>query len=68
MKKLIVGLSFMLFTCSLFSATLASKEEAMQLAREVMSQIEKGNMEAGVKLTQPYIVVPEHEFNGMLEK
>ena len=45
MKIIIFGLSLLLAASSVFSATLTSKEEAKKLARDVMAQIEKGNME-----------------------
>lgn len=68
MKIIILGLSLLIFASNALSATLATKEDAKKLAKDVMAQIGKGNMEAGVRLTQPYITVPEHEFHGMLDQ
>ena len=65
----IIALVFLVFvSLSSNAATLADKEAAKELAKKVMSQIAKGNMEAGIKLTQPYLIVPEHEFHAMLDQ
>ncbi|MBO9492037.1 hypothetical protein J7384_16875 [Endozoicomonas sp. G2_1] len=68
MKKIIITLTLVLFTTLAFADTLPSKEKAKELAQNVMAEIGKGNMEAGVKLTKPYLIVPEHEYFALIDQ
>jgi hypothetical protein len=51
-----------------FADTLPSKSSAKDLANNVMTEIAKGNMEAGLKLTKPYLIVPEHEYFALIDQ
>ena len=63
---LLAILSFYSFIAS--AETLSSKTKAKEFAHDVMTEIGKGNMETGVKLTKPYLIVPEHEFLALLDQ
>ncbi len=67
-KNIILIVSLVLFSSNILADTLPSKIEAKELAKNVMTEIGKGNMEAGVKLTKPYLVVPEHEFMALIDQ
>ena len=45
---------------------LKDKDAAKQLAQTVMGYVEKGDMENGIKQMKPYLIIPDHEFEGML--
>ncbi len=67
MKKIIVLIS-MFFACGISNAdTLKSKDEAKKLIQQVMGKVAKGDSEGGIKLLQPYFVIPDHEFEGLLD-
>lgn len=61
-------LSFVIFLfCSVSNADmLKDKEAAKDLALSVMKHIGKGNVESGLKLMKPYLIIPDHEFEGAL--
>lgn len=66
--KALTLLSTILF--SIFSVAhadiLQDKDAAKQLAKSVMEQVAKGQIESGIKILKPYLIIPEHEFEGML--
>lgn len=68
MKNILFILSLVLASATALADTLPSKAKAKELAKSVMAEISKGNMEAGVQLTKPYLVVPEHEFLALIEQ
>lgn len=68
MKIILIVLGFVLFSSNTSADTLPSKAKANELAKSVMTEIGKGNMEAGVTLTKPYLVVPEHEFLALIDQ
>ena len=45
---------------------LKDKDAAKQLAKSVMEDVAKGEIENGLKKLKPYLIIPEHEFEGML--
>jgi len=54
--------------CNLsYADTLKDKESALNLAKNVMELVGTGEVEAGVKLIKPYLIIPDHEFEGVLE-
>lgn len=46
--------------------TLKNKNAAKDLAKSAMDMVAKGETEKGIELTRPYLIIPEHEFEGML--
>ena len=68
MKFLSLILISTLISSNALADTLSSKNEAKELANRVMIAIGKGNMEAGIKLTKPYLIVPEHEYLALVDK
>ena len=57
---------FLSFSSFAHADILNDKAAAKQLAAQVMDHIGKGETEKGLMLTKPYIIIPEHEFEGML--
>ena len=49
-----------------YAELLKDKVAAKNLAKSVMEQVASGNIEEGIKLTKPYLIIPAHEFEGML--
>jgi len=68
MKKIIIVLFVLLFPLSLQAAQLDSKEDIRVLVENTMNNIAKGEILNGITLLKPYFVIPEAEFNNMLEK
>lgn len=67
MKKIIFFAAILFSTFNLaHAAVLKDKDAAKELAKSVMEHIAKGDTEGGIKLTKPYLIIPEHEFEGML--
>lgn len=66
----IVGLLmlFMMAVNSANAATLESTDAARKLSNEVVSKIVTGDLDGGFQLVKPYLIVPESEFNVMLEQ
>lgn len=61
--------TFILALCfsSISSAdTLKDKAAAKDLALSIMKLVGKGEVENGLKLAKPYLIIPEHEFEGVL--
>lgn len=48
--------------------TLGSSTEARQLADHVMAKVAAGEIEAGIRLTKPFTIIPAAEFDAMLEQ
>mgnify|MGYP006183384685 CR=1 FL=1 len=61
-------LSFLLILlCSATNAdTLKDKNAAKDLVSSIMSHVGKGDVETGLKLAKPYLSIPEHEFEGVV--
>lgn len=62
-----IPLIFALMFSSISSAaTLKDKEEAKDLVQSIMELVGKGQVESGLKLAKPYLIIPDHEFEGVL--
>ena len=46
--------------------TLKDKAAAKDLTLSIMKLVSKGEVENGLKLAKPYLIIPEHEFEGVL--
>lgn len=55
-------------TAGAATATLESKDAAKKLTDQVMDKVVAGDVEAGLLLLKPYLIIPESEFNVMLEQ
>ena len=56
----------LLFSSISSADTLKDKEAAKVLARSIMMLVGKGEVENGLKLAKPYLIIPDHEFEGVL--
>ena len=68
MKKIVLSLIILCVFITPYAQadTLKTKKDALDLAALVMDKIAKGQTEEGIKLTKPYLIIPVHEFEGML--
>ena len=46
--------------------TLKDKAAAKDLAQSIMKLVGKGEVEKGLLLAKPYLIIPSHEFEGVL--
>jgi hypothetical protein len=65
---ILVFVLFVLATTTVQAATLDSKEAARKLTDQVMAKVASGDFNGGFNLMKPYLVIPESEFNVMLEQ
>jgi hypothetical protein len=68
MRYLFALLAFICFTNVSQASTLDSQDAARKLTDEAMIRIISGDLDGGFLLIKPYMIVPESEFNVMLEK
>ncbi len=68
MKYLFVLIALFCMVNVTQAATLDSQEAATKLTNDVMSKISAGDLNGGFLLVKPYLIVPESEFNVMLEQ
>ena len=62
-------IALLLFTHTLtFADTLANPTEARQLADRVMAKVGAGEIEAGLLLAKPFLIIPTSEFDVMREQ
>jgi len=67
MKALILLATIVFSTFSVAHAdVLKDKDAAKQLAKSVMEEVAKGEIESGLTKVKPYLIIPEHEFEGMI--
>ncbi|MBI5558270.1 MAG: hypothetical protein HY885_11600 [Deltaproteobacteria bacterium] len=66
--KIIIAVIFFLMTTSASAATLESKDAAKQLTDQIMTKVASGDIEGGLLLMKPYLIIPESEFNVMMEQ
>ena len=45
---------------------LKNKAEAKQLIKTVMKHIKTGKLEKGLSYTKPYLIIPSHEYDGLI--
>jgi hypothetical protein len=57
-----------LLTTAVQAATLDSKEAARKLTDQVIAKVASGDFNGGLILLKPYVIIPESEFNVMLEQ
>jgi hypothetical protein len=51
---------------SAFAATLTNLAEARKLTDEVMGKVAAGDTEGALRLTKPYLIIPDSEFETMV--
>lgn len=66
--KIIALVMFLLMTTTAGAATLESKDAAKKLTDQIMSKVASGDIEGGLLLMKPYLIIPESEFNVMVEQ
>jgi hypothetical protein len=54
--------------CGAWADTLKSPVEARQLTDRVMAKVGEGDIENGIRLTKPFLIIPPAEFDAMLEQ
>lgn len=57
----------LLFSGNSLADTLKDKEAAKDLAQSIMKLVGKGDVENGLKLAKPYLIIPDHEFESVLD-
>lgn len=57
-----------LMTTVASAATLESKDAAKKLTDQIMTKVASGDIEGGLLLMKPYLIIPESEFNVMVEQ
>jgi len=65
MKYLLIVLALVGYNFT-HADTLKNKKAAKQLTRSVMEFVGKGEVEKGLMLAKPYLIIPDHEFEGVL--
>jgi hypothetical protein len=61
--------ALLLSLCSCaFADTLKGPTEARQLTDRVMAKVGGGDIENGIRLTKPFLIIPSSEFEVMLEQ
>jgi hypothetical protein len=68
MKFGIIIIIFFVITTGVQAASLDSEEAASKLIDKVMEKVGSGDLVGGLLLLKPYSVVPESEFNVLLEQ
>lgn len=66
--RIIAVLVFFLMTTAAHAGMIDSREAARKLTDQVMAKVISGDMEGGMILMKPYLIVPESEFNVMVEQ
>jgi hypothetical protein len=66
--RFIAFLVSLLITTTVHAASLESKEAARKLTDQVMVKVASGDLHGGLLLMKPYTIIPESEFNVMLEQ
>jgi hypothetical protein len=66
--KIFAVVVFFLISTIAHAATLESKDAAKKLTDQVMIKVSAGDIEGGLFLMKPYLVIPESEFNVMIEQ
>ncbi len=64
--KYVLSFLFALSCTVTHADMLKDKEAAKNLALSIMQHIGRGDVESGLKLAKPYLIIPEHEFEGVL--
>lgn len=67
-KLIIILLTVLLFPTFVQAATLDSEEAASKLVEQVMAKVGAGDLEGGLLLAKPYLVMPEAEVNVLIEQ
>ena len=64
----LVILTLVVFDPSLRAESLDSDEAASKLVEQVMAKVGAGDLEGGLLLAKPYLVMPEAEVNAIIEQ
>jgi hypothetical protein len=56
----------LVLSTSAFAATLKDAGEARKLSDQVMAKVAAGDTEAALRLTKPYLIIPDSEFETMV--
>jgi len=65
MKYVVFVLALVLSPLS-HADVLKDKDAAKKLVKAVMEYVAKGQVTEGLTLTKPYLIIPDHEFDGVL--
>ena len=63
-----VVLFLIMTTATVSAATLESKDAAKKLTDQIMIKVASGDIEGGFLLMKPYLIIPESEFNVVVEQ
>lgn len=67
MKIILFIITVILFCPNVSADTLPSKEKAKELAKNIMTEVGKGNMLAGAKLAKPYLLMSEKQYLALTD-
>lgn len=68
MKKTFITLFLAIYSLSVYSNELKTKEDVKAFAEDVMATVAEGKTAEGLAKFKPYIIIPESEFNVSLEQ
>lgn len=68
MKFFIAVLLFFMMLSVSYPETLESIDAAKKLTDQIMARVGSGDIEGGLIFMKPYVIIPESEFNGMMEQ
>jgi len=66
MKHILTIFVFLLSINSSHADYLKNKLEAKELVKKIMAEVKLGNIEKGLGYTKPYLIIPMHEFEGVI--
>jgi hypothetical protein len=66
--KVVAVLVFLACTTMAEAASLESKEAARKLTDQAMAKLASGDLDGGLLLLKPYVIIPESEFKVMMEQ
>jgi len=66
--KFIAIVMYILVTTTAHAASLDSNDAARALTDQIMAKVGSGDIEGGFQLMKPFLIIPESEFNVMMEK
>lgn len=67
-QKLYVFALLLLFHSFVHADSLNSPAEAKNMADRVMAKVGSGEIEAGLRLVKPFLIIPSAEFEAIIEK
>lgn len=61
-------ITILFLSSTIGAATLDSEEAASKLVEQVMAKVGSGDLEGGLLIIKPYVIMPEAEINVLIEQ